>query len=131
MIRELSFTPASRLISDSARSPTCAEMLIAAPNRITPHGYHLNPSCAAGRSTSVENHQATKMPVASPPSAPSTVFPGLTDGMSFLRPINRPTAYAPLSDAHVVSRGSITSSAPDGTRKPPAHVSWASANAYG
>ena len=29
-----------------------------------------------------------------PPTAPSIVFPGLTDGMSFRRPIVRPTASA-------------------------------------
>ena len=40
MMRELSFTPASRLSSDSARSPTCAATLTSAPNSRTPSGAH-------------------------------------------------------------------------------------------
>ena len=59
------------------------------------------------------------MLASSPPIAPSTVFPGLTDGMSLCRPIARPTANAPMSDAHVTNTGSSSSSPPDGTRERP------------
>src|SRR5712671_5106347 len=46
MMRELSFTPASRLSSDSARSPVWAATLITIANRTAP--WIVRPSCAYG-----------------------------------------------------------------------------------
>ena len=75
---------------------------------------------------------ATSMLASKPPIAPSTVFPGLTDGMSLCLPIARPTAYAPMSDAQVTSTGNNSSRPPDGMVEASAEPSGtaASANAY-
>ena len=128
---ELSFTPASRLSSDSARSPTCAATLTSDAER-----EHADRRAAKievrrrAQARTARRAHATSMLASSPPTAPSTVFPGLTDGMSLCRPIVRPTAYAPMSDAQVSRSGSSSSSPPDGTANVRApSVSAAGANA--
>ena len=57
MMCELSFTPASRLSSDSARSPICAATLTSAPNARTPAGGTRKPRCAVGCSTYSSIHR--------------------------------------------------------------------------
>ena len=47
-----------------------------------------------------------------PPTAPSTVFPGLIEGISFFFPNSRPNAYAPTSVDHVSRMGRKTSEVP-------------------
>ena len=41
---------------------------------------------------------------ANPPIAPSTVFLGLIEGISLLRPNFKPTAYARVSESHAVTK---------------------------
>jgi hypothetical protein len=55
-------------------------------------------SGAAGQATSLCSSRAMPMLLASPPTAPSTVFLGLTS-VSLVRPRLRPTKYAPVSAA--------------------------------
>ena len=86
---ELSFTPASRLSSDSTRSPICT----ADPDRRAEH--------ERGAGAQPEARKRHEHPVRVRParehaehrvrrSRPALVFPGLTDGISFARPKRAP-----------------------------------------
>src|SRR5579863_27074 len=108
--RELFFTPASRLSSDSARSPICAATLTATPKITMPD--RLKPRSADGTRTRPTYSQHAATVTTTPPMAPATVLPGLIAGISLRRPSARPTAYAPMSLAHVSSSGSSRSAMP-------------------
>lgn len=55
-----------------------------------------------------------------PATAPSTVFPGLTEGMSLCLPMELPTKYAALSPTQVAAIGNARSVAPSRACPPPA-----------
>src|SRR5262245_21222958 len=88
---EASLAPQSRLISDSARSPS------------TPATPTTTPNSAASRYEPNSPHHKKPRPtdaptdVASPPARPSHVFFGLNFGVIGCRPKNLPTKYAPTS----------------------------------
>src|SRR5262249_53508678 len=79
---ELSLTQAARLSSDSAMSPTGAAALTRVPNRMTPSRRPRKSRWAPGLSTPLVRAHTTSTLAAKPPTVPSTVLPGLTDGIS-------------------------------------------------
>src|SRR6185437_4530369 len=100
---ELSFIPASRLMSDSARSPSWTATLITMPNRIAMDGRMA--SRAPLGSAHFAYAQLATAHTTKAPSAPSTVLPGLTDAINLCRPIDRPTTNPAVSEIQVSTSG--------------------------
>src|SRR5262245_20826189 len=90
-----SFTPASRLSSDSTRSPICATLAMTMPPIAHLSSEAFRPTC--GPMSFTPNRTAVSKPPTSPAIEPSTVLPGLTRGISLCRPIALPTKYARVS----------------------------------
>ena len=96
-----SFCSTSRLIKDSAKSPTIPLRHTATPNNAHPH------HSVAFASEFIAGTSQRKVVADAPtekttaPIAPSTVLPGLSPGAILLRPNSRPTVYAPISPIFV------------------------------
>src|SRR5438874_1384740 len=94
MSDEESFTPASRLNSDSATSPTCAARATTNP---TVTSCHSSSRKATRSSTSGPYASAATSPPTRPPTAPAQVFRGDSTGASFGPPTSVPAAIAHVS----------------------------------
>src|SRR6266704_370719 len=97
MSEEESFTPASRLNSDSATSPTWAATATTTPT-VT--------SCQTSSRNATRS--STSGPYASP-AAPAHVFRGDNTGASFGPPTSVPAAIAHVSHTQVTTSGNTTS----------------------
>src|SRR5690606_25383108 len=82
-----SLIPQRRLSNDSTRSPTWVVTLSMIPTSSAV----VNPSATSGSSSGPRSATASTTVNARLPSAPSTVFPGLTCGMSLCRPKIEPS----------------------------------------
>src|SRR5439155_962559 len=101
-----SLTPASRLNSDSATSPTWAAAATTAPTVTS----WKTLSCKPRRlSTSGPYSNAAMRPPTTPPTAPAHVLCGDRTGVSFGPPIRVPAAMAHVSHTHVTTSGSSAS----------------------
>src|SRR5947208_629115 len=101
-----SLTPASRLNSDSATSPTWAATATTTPTVAS----CTTPSRKATRSsTSGPYTSAATSPPTMPPTAPAHVFRGDSTGASLGPPTRVPAAMAHVSHTHVTTRGNSTS----------------------
>src|SRR5207253_5961622 len=99
---EESFTPTSRLNSDSATSPTCAATATTNPTVTSCQ----TPSRKATRSsTSGPYTSAATRPPATPPTAPAHVFRGESTGASCRPPTSAPAAIAHVSHTQVMTSG--------------------------
>ena len=95
----LSFTPAKRFSRLSVKSPTMEATTVARHStRNDPRGT-LNQKLPA---------TATGMHASNPPSTPSQVLPGETDGARRRRPKRRPAKYAPVSASQTSTRQNST-----------------------
>src|SRR2546428_807084 len=105
MREEESLTPASRLNSDSATSPTWAVTVTTTP---TVASCKTSSRKATRSSTRGPYTSAATSPPTSPPTAPAHVFRGDSTGASFGPPIKVPAAMALVSHTHVTMSGSKT-----------------------
>src|SRR6266704_230985 len=106
MSEEESFTPASRLNSDSATSPTWAATATTTPTVTSCQTSSRN---ATRSSTSGPYASAAASPPTSPPAAPAHVFRGDNTGASFGPPTSVPAAIAHVSHTQVTTSGNTTS----------------------
>src|ERR1043166_3673331 len=114
-----SFTPASRLKSDSTRSPSCATTEITRPITAASSSGMGWPS---GVSTSGTYASAVATPPNRPATLPERVLPGLISGQSLGPPIAFPPHIAKLSHNQVTASGKNTRPAPASERSgPPAN----------
>ena len=103
-----SLTPISRLKSDSAMSPTCADSATITPTTA---------NCSASSRNAIRSRisgpytsAATTAPAA-PPTAPAHVLRGDNTGASLGPPTSVPAAIAQVSHTHVTTSGRITRAA--------------------
>src|SRR2546421_12892489 len=106
MSDEESFTPASRLNSDSATSPTCPASATTNPTVTSCQSSSRN---ATRSSTSGPYASAATSPPTRPPTAPAQVFRGDSTGASFGPPTRVPAAIAHVSHTQVTTSGNTTS----------------------
>src|SRR5947208_966275 len=105
MSDEESFTPASRLNSDSATSPTCPASATTNPTVTSCQSSSRN---ATRSSTSGPYASAATSPPTRPPTAPAHVLRGDSTGASLGPPTSVPAVIAHVSHTQVTTRGNTT-----------------------
>src|SRR3954453_12383645 len=104
-----SLTPASRLNSDSAKSPICP-MTDSTPAMTRRR--QIGTFTPTRGKIQAPKRGATRSPPITPAVLPDRVFPGLTRGASLGPPNARPPNMAAVSQTQVTTRGKKTSQAP-------------------